>query len=332
MKKFIKSFLALLLVFSLLTPSVFAEEKPTAKINKEYKVGENIISPEVTFKFAITPENPNGATVGNNNQPVKEGVPGLLTLANEGKLTFNAAGSQSLELKVNKGTNAPGVYRYKVTETAGTVEGLTYNQETKEYVVDLYLYEDGTYSLVATNPAEGEDKTDLKFVNVYAHKDDPNNPGGQLTNLKVEKKVEGNLGDKNKEFEFTITITPDTTVMGQQFVVKKGTETIARLNADNNYTVTAKLKDGEFVEIFGLSANDKYIVLETESGKDGYTTTGEVKDPTAMGTEDVTVTVINKANQDIPTGIIENIAPFALVLVAAVAFGFVYFKKRSVEA
>lgn len=321
MKKTLKVLLALLLVFSLVTPAAFAAEEPEVK--KVYTVGENVLSPEVTFEFKLEGVDPT-ADENVNGQPVVKGVEGLLKFKDDvNTLTFTEGGENTLPLEVVKGTNAPGIYKYQVTETKGSVEGLVYDET--EYTVYLYLLADGTHQFVIYN---GEEKATLDFTNVYAHEDE----GGLLHNLTVAKTVTGNLGDQNKDFNFTITITPDETVAGQQFVVKKGTDTVATLNSENNYTLEVTLKHDESVVVYGLSENDNYTVVEAESNKDGYTTTGEVTDATAMGSKDKTITVTNEANQEIPTGIIENIAPFALVLVAAVAFGFVYFKKRSVEA
>lgn len=321
MKKTLKVLLALLLVFSLVTPAAFAAEEPEVK--KVYTVGENVLSPEVTFEFKLEGVDPT-ADENVNGQPVVKGVEGLLKFKDDvNTLTFTEGGENTLPLEVVKGTNAPGIYKYQVTETKGSVEGLVYDET--EYTVYLYLLADGTHQFVIYN---GEEKATLDFTNVYAHEDED----GLLHKLTVKKEVKGNLGDQNKDFNFTITITPDETVAGQQFVVKKGTDTVATLNSENNYTLEVTLKHDESVEVYGLSENDKYKVVEAESNKDGYTTTGEVTDATAMGKADATVTVTNNAEQEIPTGIIENIAPFALVLVAAVAFGFVYFKKRSVEA
>lgn len=321
MKKTLKVLLALLLVFSLVTPAAFAAEEPEVK--KVYTVGENVLSPEVTFEFKLEGVDPT-ADENVNGQPVVKGVEGLLKFKDDvNTLTFTKGGENTLPLEVVKGTNAPGIYKYQVTETKGSVEGLVYDET--EYTVYLYLLADGTHQFVIYN---GEEKATLDFTNVYAHEDED----GLLHKLTVKKEVKGNLGDQNKDFNFTITITPDETVAGQQFVVKKGTDTVATLNSENNYTLEVTLKHDESVEVYGLSENDKYKVVEAESNKDGYTTTGEVTDATAMGKADATVTVTNNAEQEIPTGIIENIAPFALVLVAAVAFGFVYFKKRSVEA
>lgn len=321
MKKTLKVLLALLLVFSLVTPAAFAAEEPEVK--KVYTVGENVLSPEVTFEFKLEGVDPT-ADENVNGQPVVKGVEGLLKFKDDvNTLTFTEGGENTLPLEVVKGTNAPGIYKYQVTETKGSVEGLVYDET--EYTVYLYLLADGTHQFVIYN---GEEKATLDFTNVYAHEDED----GLLHKLTVKKEVKGNLGDKNKDFNFTITITPDETVAGQQFVVKKGTDKVATLNSENNYTLEVTLKHDESVEVYGLSENDKYRVVEAEYNKDGYTTTGEVTDATAMGKADATVTVTNNAEQEIPTGIIENIAPFVLVLVAAVAFGFVYFKKRSVEA
>lgn len=81
-----------------------------------------------------------------------------------------------------------------------------------------------------------------------------------LGNLTVQKTVEGNAGDKRKDFHFTVTLS-DTSISGtfgdMEFIDGKAAFT---------------LKDGESKTAAGLLAGMTYTVTETESNRDGYVT------------------------------------------------------------
>lgn len=81
-------------------------------------------------------------------------------------------------------------------------------------------------------------------------------------NLTVSKTVDGNAGDKQKDFHFTVELTNDT-VSGTF-----GNMTFA------NGVATFTLKHGESKTATGLPLTD-YTVTEAEANQDGYTTTSQ---------------------------------------------------------
>lgn len=119
-------------------------------------------------------------------------------------------------------------------------------------------------------------------------------------------------------------------------VVKKNanaqalTEYITSNEAETSYQIS----DTGSITIYGLTESDKYTVTETDANKDGYTTTidGET---TATGTktgttkEDGTVVqYVNEKDAAVVTGVAKKYTPYVLLVVAAGAFGSVFFRRK----
>ena len=102
--------------------------------------------------------------------------------------------------------------------------------------------------------------------------------------------------------------------------------------------MTVSLKHGESIEVYGLSANDVYTIVEASYASDGYQTTIAGADSsdglTATGktdTGDDTVVYTNDKTITSPTGIAMEFGPYALMLGAAGALGGVFFRKKREE-
>ncbi|EJZ44310.1 hypothetical protein HMPREF9630_02109, partial [Peptoanaerobacter stomatis] len=117
--------------------------------------------------------------------------------------------------------------------------------------------------------------------------------------LKIEKKVTGNDGDINKDFEFTVKIDNNNISSYSYTGSKSGTIV-------NGGTIT--LKDGEYIIIDGIDIDDYYTITETDSSATGYTTTvnGKVKDTRdiigRMEKEEEDVVFVNTRNKVNPGG------------------------------
>lgn len=228
--------------------------------------------------------------------------------------------------------STPGIYRFTVTES-GTVNGVTNDTKNIRYIdvyvvdnngalsVSNYILHDGTAAI----PGDGEytDKA-TGFTNTYA-----------TENVTLTKQVEGNMGDKSKDFTFTITVTSAGGAKNYTVEASDGTEYPA-IAAGTPATVY--LSDGESVTIKGLSEGDTYKISEEEvSGyTTKYTTTGEVSEEATTGNETTDLTTAtstsvifyNISEASTPTGIVMDIAPYALLVVIAAAGCFVFLRKR----
>lgn len=276
--------------------------------------------------------------------------------------------SKSGKLKTNAAVfTKPGVYYYTITETDGGYDGINY--DTKR---DVYLYvvrKDGvdgnpdTFEVDSVVVAkdgvkqggEGSDITEkgINFVNSYGD-GSPNNPGSNDSthDVTITKKVDGNQGDKNASFEFTVAVN-NTAVFNEnnpnearewyKVVITNGsTETVAHIVA-NAPAVTYSLKHGDSIQIFGLSDEDTYTVTETAMNQNGYVTSegtenekGETINAPLSGDgatlKDSTKRWIwNYKNVSSPTGIVLSFAPYIMLVALAGVFAVLFLRKKKEE-
>lgn len=166
----------------------------------------------------------------------------------------------------------------------------------------LTVAKDGTVSLAGDNVqyAEFKDQT-LTLKNK------------QLMKVLVKKTVEGNMGDTDKEFQFTYTIKRDGhEVKSGTFTLKHNGEWKLGYNGEN---YNGDLKYGDVVEI-----------TETDGNKDGYQTSyvvgnGQSNKGAAATIASLTsnneVTFTNTRGAVAPTSMVTNSIPF----IVAIAFG-----------
>ena len=192
---------------------------------------------EKAWEFTIELKNADGMAL-NGNFPYKGGsivtgvtppTGGTLTFGNDGKATIRLKHGQKITIE-----NIPVNVTYTVTETEADDDG---------YVTAP----DGTIS--GTIEA-GKDAT-ASFTNSKTIL-----RGG----LTVTKTVAGNAGDKDREWNFTVTL---------------GDTSISDIYGDMSFTggkATFTLKHDQSVTATGLPAGLSYTVTETEAGQEGYIT------------------------------------------------------------
>lgn len=268
---------------------------------------------------------------------------------------------------------APGIYKYSVTENIvnaqgepATYEGITCDSAYMYvYVEENGLGSDSKMTYRVANVVLTTQNTTTGKIAALTNRygvDDDGDPDNTVNNLLVTKKVEGNQGDKTKDFTFTVTAT--TCGDNDTFRVIKVTkmadpdenedpwqETGEAKTLSKGHPVEMTLKDGETFRVYGLSASDVIIVAEkTESEYTTYTNSSFEADDTytdsvnlADGTDnDIQVgnsweASINTDKQigfhnvrvaATPTGVVMNVAPYILLVVIAVAGAFVFLRKR----
>ena len=253
--------------------------------------------------------------------------------------------------------NAPGIYRYIITEkTDETQQGISYdnpNTRTLDVFVEYDDADQGTlkvsnyilYPGTKTDTADVNDGTkDDGFTNTYTTYD-----------LTLAKTVTGNQGDRDKFFKFTVVISnavpgtvydvitptdgPTETDLEEGDVLSGDGQNVnlneltvgAAQGEDTTGSVTATyyLKHDQSIVIQGLTAGTKYEISETNYSTDGYTTTntdnatdGKTTTQKDMPAEDYTVTFTNHKQGTVPTGILLETAPY-LILGAVVVVGLV---------
>ncbi len=118
----------------------------------------------------------------------------------------------------------------------------------------------------------------------------------KMPSLTVQKKVEGKLGNKTKQFEMKIRLSD-----------KNGnpiTGTYGGVEFDSSGEAVVTLRDGEQVCVEKLPVGTSYQVTEIQANKDGYQTSYEKCEGTLS--EDQTATVINRYMEEIPDSGIWN--------------------------
>ena len=232
--------------------------------------------------------------------------------------------------------NAPGIYRYVITETSSPQDGITPDSVTTrtldvfvEYadavaggqlIVSNYILYQGTKTDAGDGTAETKDDG---FTNTYTTKD-----------LTLEKQVTGNQGDRDKYFAFTVSITDAVagTVYNVDLTNADAAPTVdgeAKTNADTltaaGGTVTAiyYLKDDQSIVIRGLTKDTQYTITETSYTADGYTTSHKIDEGAivsnsstgeqTMGREAHKVIFTNVKQGAVPTGILLETAPYIIL-------------------
>ncbi|MDC9240049.1 DUF7601 domain-containing protein, partial [Clostridioides difficile] len=151
----------------------------------------------------------------------------------DGVATFTLKNGES-----KTATNLPAGIDYEVTET----------EENQDGYVTSKKDDTGTITKDVTGTA------------VFTNAKDVTPPEPDTGNLTVSKIVTGNAGDKNKDFNFTVTLS-DKTISGV-YGDLKFTDGVA----------TFTLKNGESKTATNLPAGIDYEVTETEENQDGYVT------------------------------------------------------------
>ena len=206
---------------------------------------------------------------------------------------------------------APGIYRYIITEKNGGSSGITYDtsrtldvyvqykkntvtgegqpEYTDELEVAYYVLQAGEVGNPDTaTDAENGTKSD-GFTNTYT-----------TQNLTLKKEVEGNQGDRDKFFKFTVEISnavPGTVYdvviptndTPQQDDLEQG-DNLSSVNSNRltvgaaespsttgSVTGTYYLKSGQSIVIQGLTKDTKYTIEEKSYSTDGYSTAYSVE-------------------------------------------------------
>lgn len=310
-------------------------------ITSKLTMDKYAVEPNADFKYTIAPAEASELT--NTGMPATAGVEGAVSLS-PSSVNYSAEGLSSednadgvtktitAQMSVSLVTSrfaAPGIYRYKITQTPPELDGL--NVVYKELFLDVYV-ENGNSGLVAKgctlSTAAGSGSKISGFENKYVtHK------------LTITKVVAGNQGDKNKDFEFTVTIKGADGETYKYGTVKNGVTTMNQTTTKSGATFTETLKHGESVIVYGLSSEDKFAVTEADYHGDGYKTSYKIGDGTnstegssiaeeAIGAYDTTVIFTNTKDATVPTDVIRTVAPYVAIVAFGAVMGVVFFRPR----
>lgn len=313
-------------------------------ITSTLTMNENAVVPNATFNYSIAPET-SGRT-STSGMPVTPGVEDAVTLSPT-SVNFSNKGLTSTENTAEKTKTitarlsaeittslfkAPGIYRYKITQTPSELDGL--NVTYKELFLDVYVEnEENGGSGYVVNGCTLSDKPSsgrkaAGFENEYA-----------TYKLTIKKIVAGNQGEKDKDFDFTFTIKGADGESYEYATVKNGATAMSQTPATSGTAVTVSLKHEESVIVYGLSSNDTYAINETDYSSAGYKTSykigesgteveGKVIEATPIGASNTLVAFTNTKDVTVPTDVIRTVVPYAAIVAFAAVMGVVFFRPR----
>lgn len=329
MKKLFAILLALVMVCSL-GVTAFAEETTAPAVDttntasvanggsftiaKEYKVTGT--APAETFTFTVS------------EGTVKDGDADSAPDVTVGSVSFAGDKTETKTVTVTLPTYTKvGEYQYTISETASTTAGVT-TQGSLTLVVYVVNGENGLECRVALKDKDGYKVAG--FTGDLANK-------YESGSLAVTKKVTGNMGDKTKEFNVTVTFTNANGASTISYTEGTETKTITFVNG----TATAKigLKDSETITFTNIPAGTTYTVSEDDyTGNNGgyddavyeYSDIEEIKTISANDEDTVEITN-NKNDGEINTGISLDSLPYVVVLAVALLGAVVLFTKKRVN-
>ena len=322
MKRLMSMLLILLLAVGLCAPAAGGEgyqdqPKKTFKVVYTTHDGQNLDKrPEATFTFTVEAGTNTGSSAAYPAQP-----PTI------DPVVFDATAIADLSITREAVIDLPeydnvGVYEYTIQQVDPKISGVDCHADPIRLIVQVIQDDAGQLRIAAVHceTGAGEEKSDT-ITNTYG--------AGSLT---VKKVVTGNMGDKTKYFDVTVTLTApaDGTTL-------KPAVGVDPLSGEGNPTeitygvpATFSIKHDESIVLTNIVAGTTYVVTEANytgpGPENGYDTaqidfadTNKIID---SGDKDQ-VTVTNNKGINVDTGISLDNAPYllllALVLVAGVA-------------
>ena len=374
--RFLTTLLAAALLVAAALPSAFAfkytaVEGTSTTFDKYLVMDVDANVPNATFAFTVAPGTAIAAT--EDSVAVLAGI-GAPTIA---EVTFAPTDSTTAGLPSDTDTatagqqyatqtakvdfsgisfTEPGIYRYIVTETATTNQGVT-NDVSATRTLDVYVTDnDGALEVSSyvlhtgtDAPAAGTDKGSADVSNTGDKLGDKSagyTNTYDTSNLTFSKTVSGNQASRDKYFAFTVTIRGAVAGTVYDVDLTKADVNISanpndattcignavtqpqRLTVPAGGTVTQVfyLQHGQEITIKGLAKGTEYAV--TENPED-YKQTAPDNASGTIVSEDVTAAFTNTRSGVIPTGVLLTVAPFAAIMaIGAVGILVMVGKKR----
>jgi fibro-slime domain-containing protein len=160
----------------------------------------------------------------------------------------------------------------------------------------------------------------------------PNTFNG-IAHLTVTKTVQGNFGNRNKDFTFTLTVA-GALPTDEYMWSKNGVAQPSPLHSSSTFT----LRHGDSAQIV-LPKNASVTVSENNAFYDSSFKLGDsaaqaTDTQTFVITDDITLAVTNTLDSLVPTGIFDTAVPTAIIILAVVSAGIVLFvirKKKYID-
>lgn len=350
-KKLTAGALALSMMFAMATPAFAtgSELVPSTDphITKKYTAtNDGTSSPAETFTFTAVATNVKNAGVKADGSVItKADAPELkIEAAEYGASGATTAGAEK-NLTITHENPFPnvGIYYYTVTEAASNKAGVTTHADDMLLKVSVIYNDAGTdleekyaFYTAMNDKGEGKGTKNSAVENTYS-----------AGSLEVKKVVTGNLGDKNKKFNVTVTFTAPAgkTVAGDISYVENHEQKTIKSSDWKEGSVTKKIAvaHNDTITFTNIPYDVIYTVVEddytktAEGAKDydeamyKYSDTNPIK--AIDSANDTVIITNNKGDSNIDTGVILDNAPYILMLavVAGGAMTLVIKKRREEE-
>ena len=218
-----------------------------------------------------------------------------------------------------------GLDMYLVVERANS--GVITTSETYE-ISSVIVYPAGT-TPDGTNDAS---KT-ADYVNYYKLGADGSK---EVNDMAFTKNIAGVMGNMSDTFTFTVGVPGVDDGVVFKYTDSRASSETKTVTADDGLLTFTGIGSGTTITVKGLDIGEQYTITETDPGTYSVSTSTDNEsnknDATATLTiqQDSTVstTFTNTRNAVSPTGIVMNVAPYALLVVVAAAGCFVFMRKR----
>lgn len=224
-----------------------------------------------------------------------------------------------------------GIYTYTIQPQEGTTAGVAYYTEDIRLVITVIEAADGQRRIAAIHtesgqPGDTEKSNDIEYT--YS-----------AGSLDVKKVVTGNLGDRDKEFNVTVTFTAPAgkemkSVISYTDGTAKTIETSAWTEKDGSKQaeVTIALKHNETVTFTNIPYGVTYTVKEDDYTSEAMGKYDEADYTFSDANKEIdsssdTVTITNTKESPVDTGIVLDSLPYVLLIAVAVV-GVVIFTSR----
>ena len=265
---------------------------------------------------------------------------GAVILPQNLKATLTTSGAETGtfafdNITVNGEGTETKTYQFSISEdipedaTEGNVAGgIVYDPHEAIATVTVTLNKDNHYEATVTYSNSGApSQTDAANANAAAF----TNVGAY--DLTIEKRVTGEMGDRDKPFTFQISVPSmaNKTVSYTGGIVAGITGVVApndsTLNLDAEGKATFTLSHGQTITIHGLPVDTTYTITEPGAQADGYTVTASgadakmSRDASCNSTlnQETTVTFTNQKATAVPTGLRLDALPWLLALLCGLA-------------
>ena len=293
-------------------------------LTKSYKLEvAGMKSPAETFQYTVTAADVTDAASGTtkDNMPMPA-VTAYTTEYAEDEATVDGV-KKNFTIELPEYSSV-GIYYYTVAEVKGNTLGVTYDEKTVTLKVTVVNNKTGNgfdryvavYKNVSDNESTKLTEGQNAFENVYS-----------ANSLPVKKVVTGNLGDQDKLFDVTVTLTNNTgKIMASDISYTAGDteDTIETSDwKDNTVIRTIKLKHNQTITFKNLPFGVEYDVTEANyTGNNGGYDDPEYEyknNDKKISVADQSVTITNNKNSNnIDTGINLTTLPYILVFAGVI--------------